>query len=568
MTDFKISRLPNGRWSVAIPYRGTELLAQPMFNKGSAFTVDERIAFGLEGLLPQTVSSMEQQVDRVHGHICRKSDALERYIGLMSLQDRNEHLFYKLLLENLEEFLPIVYTPTVGQASKKFSHIFRRGRGLWITPDHRGRMIDVLRNSPYRDVRLAVVTDNQAILGIGDQGAGGIAISIGKLSIYCAAAGVHPSQVLPISLDVGTNNPGLCDDPLYLGRRRSRLEGDEYAEFVAEFVEAMLEVFPDALLQWEDFSKNNAFELLERYRSRILSFNDDIQGTGAMTLAGLMAACRVSGTRLRDQRILIAGGGAAGVGIAAQVQAALREEGLSGADLERSIGVFDSRGLISRGRERVQAYQEPFAWSSASLEEAGLEPGADLSTVATKNAATVLIGTSGQPGLFSEELVRSVAGRVERPIIFPLSNPTSHAEAVPEDLVRWSDGRVLMGTGSPFEPVEWDGKRIHIGQGNNAFIFPGVGLGALTARATEITPGMFTASARALADSVSDEELERLQLYPAVSRLRQVTLAVATAVAEAAGAEGVGRAFADGELEEALADGVWNPEYPQLVPST
>ena len=585
MAEYRSSRGPDGRWRIEVPFRGAELIAQPMYNKSSAFTAEERRTFGLEGLLPEAVSTMEQQADRVYRNIVRKEAPIERYIGLMALQDRNEHLFYRLLLEHLDEFLPIVYTPTVGQASKEFSRIFRNPRGLWITPGHKGRIAEVLRNSPFSNVRLSVVTDNQAILGIGDQGAGGIVIPVGKLSIYCAAAGVHPSQVLPLSLDVGTDNEELLNDPLYLGWPERRLTGEAYRELVDELVEAMREVFPGALLQWEDFSKSNAFELLERYRGRILSFNDDVQGTGAMTLAGLMAACRLSGESLADQRILIAGGGAAGIGIGRQLQAALAAEGLEGVALESAIGVTDSRGLLTKGRERVFPYQESMAWGGEALARYGLEGGADLASAAAAMDATVLIGTSGQPGLFSEEMVRSMAARVERPVVFPLSNPTSHAEAVPEDLVRWTEGRALMGTGSPFDPVEWDGMKLHVGQGNNAFIFPGVGLGALVAGAREVTDGMFTAAASALAESLTDEELERGQLYPEVSRLREVTRRVAVAVLEQARTEGVappagsgrspesdaggvvrGGPSPDSDPERELADAMWTPEYPELVP--
>ncbi len=552
---------------VDVACRGPELLRQPLLNKGSAFTLEERAAFGLEGLLPSVVTTMEEQAPRVYGHIARKEEPLEQYIGLMSLQDRNEHLFYRLLLDHLEEFLPIVYTPTVGQASKRFSHIFRRGRGLWITPEHRGRIAKVLRNHAAGDVRLAVVTDNQAILGIGDQGAGGIVIPIGKLSIYCAAAGIHPGAVLPVSLDVGTDNQTLLDEPLYMGWRHPRLEGDEYAELIDELVEAMAEVFPRALLQWEDFSKSNAFDLLERYRCRILSFNDDIQGTGAMTVAGLIAACRLSGTRLSDQRVLIAGGGAAGIGIALQLRAAMASEGLEGVALESAIGVTDSRGLIAQGRERVYEYQREMAWSPEALARWGLEAGANLSTAAEAMGATTVIGTSGQAGLFTEELVRGMAARTERPIVFPLSNPTSHAEATPEDVVRWTDGRALLGTGSPFPPVEWDGRSIHVGQGNNAFIFPGVGLGALVSQAREVTDGMFTAAARALAETLEEAELERSQLYPSVSRLREVTIAVASAVVHAAIEEGAAQVEIDPEaIEETVTGSMWSPEYPELVP--
>ncbi len=566
MTEYRSTKLPDGRLRVEVPYRGTELLSQPMYNKSSAFTAEERCTFHLDGLLPDVVSTMQQQAERVYENICRKDDPLERYIGMMALQDRNEHLFYKLLLEHLDEFLPIVYTPTVGQASKMFSHIFRRGRGLWITPAHRGRIAEVLRNSPFSNVRMSVVTDNQAILGIGDQGAGGIVIPIGKLSIYCAAAGVHPSQVMPISLDVGTDNEKLLDDPLYMGWPESRLRGDAYAELVDELVEAMAEVFPGVLLQWEDFSKSNAFELLERYRDRILSFNDDIQGTGAMTLAGLIGACRIGGQELAAQRVVIVGGGAAGIGIGQQLKSALVTAGVEGDDLTRAIAVLDSRGLIVDDRERLDAYKGALAWPAELAAAHGLVEDRSLEAVVARLEPTVLIGTSGQPGLFSEELVRAVAQNAERPIVFPLSNPTANAEARPEELVRWTGGRALIGTGSPFDPVVWDGREIHIGQGNNAFIFPGVGLGALVAEASAVTDGMFTAAAQALADALTPDEMKRSQVYPEVARLREVTRRVAVAVVRQADLDGVGRRFDDEALDEVVAEAMWSPAYPELVP--
>ncbi len=551
---------------IEVRHRGAELLRQPMLNKGSAFSAEERRTFGLEGLLPSVVTTMGEQSRRVYGHIVRKSEPLERYIGLMALQDRNEHLFHRLLLDHLEEFLPIVYTPTVGQASKRFSHIFRRGRGLWITPDHRGRIVEVLRNHTASGIRLSVVTDNQAILGIGDQGAGGIVIPIGKLSIYSAAAGVHPSEVLPLSLDVGTDNQELLGDPLYMGWRQPRLRGEEYAQLVEELVLAMTELYPGVLLQWEDFSKSNAFDLLERYRGRILSFNDDIQGTGAMTLAGLMAACRIAGQNLVDQRTVIVGGGAAGIGIAQQLRAALVMAGVDGDALTRSIAVLDSRGLITSDRERLDAYKSELAWPAELAAAAGLGEDRGLDAVVEKLAPTVLIGSSGQPGLFTEELVRAMAAKAERPIIFPLSNPTDNAEALPVDLVAWTEGRALIGTGSPFDPVEWQGREIHIGQGNNAFIFPGVGLGALVAEASAVTDGMFTVAAQALADSLSPAEIEHSQIYPSVSRLREVTRRVAAAVVTQVGEEGVGKVVEAEHVDEVIAAAMWTPAYPELEP--
>ncbi len=545
---------------------GARLLEHPMYNKSSAFTDEERRTFGLEGLLPATVSTMETQARRVYRNIARKEDPLEKYIGLQALQDRNEHLYYRLLLDHLEEFLPVVYTPTVGRASKEYSHIFRRGRGLWITPAHRGRIAEVLDSAPFGGVKLIVATDNQAILGIGDQGAGGMAIPIGKLAIYSAAAGIHPAETLPVSLDVGTGNRELLDDPLYLGWREPRLTGAAYRELTDEFVEAVADRFPDALLQWEDFQKANAFELLARHRDRVLSFNDDIQGTGAVALAGLLAASRVSGLSLAEQRVLIVGGGAAGVGIARQLRSALAAAGLAGDDLARSVGVLDSRGLITDDRERLDPYKAEQAWPASLAAANGLGDRQDLAAVVAALHPTALIGTSGQPGLFGEDLVREMARHVDRPVVFPFSNPTSHSEARPEDLLAWTGGRALIAAGSPFEPVRHGGQTFRVGQGNNAFVFPGIGLGALAAGARHISDDAFTAAAEALAESLTDEELQSGLLFPAIARLREVTVEVATAVARRAAAEGQ----ADGVDPEGVSGQVtaamWQPDYPELLP--
>ena len=566
MEPYRRSRRPDGGWRVEVPVRGARLLEHPMYNKSSAFTDEERRTFALEGLLPHAVSSMETQARRVYRNIARKTDPLEQYIGLQALQDRNEHLYYRLLLEHLEEFLPVVYTPTVGRASKEYSHIFRRGRGLWITPAHRGRIAEVLDSAPFGGVRLIVATDNQAILGIGDQGAGGMAIPIGKLAIYSAAAGIHPAETLPVSLDVGTANRELLEDELYLGWREPRLTGAAYQELMDEFVDAVNDRFPGALLQWEDFQKGNAFDLLARHRRRILSFNDDIQGTGAVALAGLLAANRVSGLGLDDQQVVIVGGGAAGIGIARQLRAAFESAGVAGDDLARSVAVLDSGGLIADDRERLDPYKAEQAWPAALAADAGLGEQRDLAAVIARLRPTALIGTSGQAGLFAEELVREMARHVERPVIFPFSNPTSHSEAQPADLFEWTEGRALVATGSPFDPVPHGGREIHVGQGNNAFIFPAVGLGSLVGRAGWIEDGFFTAAAAALADGVSDEELASGLLFPAISRLREVTREVARAVLLQAHLQGHDPSE-EGDLAKRLDAEMWVPDYPELVPA-
>jgi malic enzyme len=539
-----------------------------MYTKGTAFSLAEREAMGLSGLLPHAVVSQERQARRVYASIVRKQDALERYIGLAALQDRNEYLFYRVLLDHLEEFLPIVYTPTVGRACQEFSHIFRRARGLWITPADRGRIREVLGNAPFDDVRLIVVTDNERILGLGDQGAGGMGIPIGKLSLYTAAAGIPPWQTLPVSLDVGTDNQALIDDELYLGWRHPRLRGPEYDALVDEFVQAVKARFPRALLQWEDFKKANAFRLLERYRRTLRSFNDDIQGTAAVALAGVLAAVRATRTRLVGQRFVILGAGAAGVGIARLLRDALRQEGVAGADLFKAIAVLDSRGFLVGGAEIREAHKREFAWPPDLAEPLGLTAGPrDLLQVVAAVKPTVLIGTSGEPGAFSEPVVREVASHVERPLVFPMSNPTSLSEAEPADVVRWTNGRALVATGSPFEPVRWQGREIRVGQANNAFVFPGIGLGVLVAEAEEVTDAIFMAAARALALEVSAADLALDALYPPVGELRRVTARVAEAVVRVARDTGIGRAVADAEIPALVAEAMWEPRYLPVRPA-
>jgi len=548
-------------YGVGHRYRGSHLLSEPIYNKGSAFSREERAAFGLEGLLPAAVNSMEQQVARVLENLSRKSDPLEQYIGLVALQDRNEHLFYRVLCDHLEEFLPIVYTPTVGRACQQFSHIFRKARGLWITPEHRGRIHDVLGNAPFDEVRLIVVTDNERILGLGDQGAGGMGIPIGKCTLYSAAAGIHPSQTLPVSLDVGTDNRALLEDDLYLGWRHPRLRGAAYAEIVDEFVAAVRRRFPRALLQWEDFKKQNAFDLLDRYRHVLPSFNDDIQGTGACVLAGLLAAGRVTGRTLADERVLILGAGAAGVGIARVLRDAFVRAGLGGAALARALAIVEITGLLVDDGQPLDVFQRPFAWPVELAAAAGVKPGADLQTVVRALRPTALIGVCGQGGAFTKPVVQALDESVERPLVLPLSNPTNQCEASPADVVEWSRGRALVATGSPFAPVSYAGRTWRVGQSNNAFIFPGVGLGALVAEAREVTDGMCLAAAECLAGLVDDADLAAGSLYPPIRDLRRVAGRIAEAVVRAARDEGVGRRLDDAEIPEALAAARWEPRY-------
>jgi len=448
----------------------------------------------------------------------------------------------------------------VGQACQQYSRIFRRARGLWITPEHKGRMTEVLANAPYEDVRLIVVTDNERILGLGDQGAGGMGIPVGKLALYVAAAGIHPAQTLPISLDVGTDNKDLLDDDLYIGWRQPRLRGEAYDAVVDEFVRAVKQRFPKALLQWEDFKQWNAFRLLERYRRDLPSFNDDIQGTAAVAVAGIFAASRAAGRKLTEERLVIAGAGAAGVGIARLFQGALRREGVSGDALRPTVALLDSKGLVVDAQDE---YRRDLAWTGEVATAHGLRAGSPLLDVVRAAKPTVLVGVSGVASLFGEEIVRTMASQVERPAVFPLSNPTSSSEARPVDLMAWTGGRALVATGSPFEPVKLGGRKVRIGQGNNAFVFPGVGLGVLVSEAREVTDGMFAAAADALAAQLPEEDRQGGCLFPRIGALRSITVRVAEAVVRQAVSEGVARSTPE-DPAEAVAAAMWDPAYPPI----
>lgn len=536
---------------------GHELLRRPLLNKDTAFTEAERDAYGLRGLLPARVTTLEQQVALEMEHLRHKSDDLEKYIGLAALQDRNETLFYRVLRDHLEELAPIVYTPTVGGACRHFSHVLRRPRGLWITPDDVDRIPALLRNVERDDVRLIVVTDNERILGLGDQGAGGMGIPIGKLALYTAGAGIHPALTLPISLDVGTDNQELLDDPLYLGHRAPRLRGRAYDEFLEAFVEAVIAVYPRAVVQWEDFKQHIAIRLLDRYRHRLPSFNDDVQGTAAVVLGGILAALRETRGRLADQRVVFVGAGAAGIGIARLLRAAAADDGGAPA----ALAMLDSHGLLAEGRPNLEPDKLPFALSAAERTRFGLQPGAGLEEVIRQVRPTILIGTSGQAGAFGEAALRELGRVTPAPIVLPLSNPTSQCEATPADVLAWTDGRALVATGSPFESVEVAGRARTIGQANNMFVFPGVGLGTIVAEAREVTDRMFLVAARTLAEQVSGERFAAGALYPALGDLRCVSREIAVAVAREARDAGVGRQLSDDALRDAVTQAMWDPSY-------
>jgi malate dehydrogenase (oxaloacetate-decarboxylating) len=540
---------------------GAQLLEQPSLNKDAAFTCAEREESGLRGLLPWRVATIEEQVELELEHVRRKTDDLEKYIGLAALHDRNETLFHRLLVDNIEELAPIVYTPTVGDACRRFSHIQRRPRGLWITPDDIGCIPSLLRNTGRPDIRLIVATDNERILGLGDQGAGGMGIPVGKLALYSAGAGVRPDHTLPVSLDCGTDNEDLLADPLYLGYPKPRLRGSAYDAFIEAFVNAVLEVYPQAVLQWEDFKQHNAIRLLGHYRHRIASFNDDIQGTAGVVLAGLLAAMRLRGEVLAGQRLVFAGAGAAGIGIARLAETVMREQDPA-ADLRGRIVMLDSRGLIFDGRDHLDDDKRPFALQAAQLSRYGFTPAAsyDLETVVRHVAPDILIGTSGTPGIFTERVIREMAAHSPAPVVLPLSNPTAKSEATPADVLAWSEGRALVATGSPFGPVRAGGRTHVIGQANNVFIFPGVGLGAIVSRAREITDRMFLVAAKTLAERTAALPGDGA-LYPPLAELRSISRAIAIAIVREACASGVAPMMSDGETQDAVDAAIWTPDY-------
>ncbi|WP_426441745.1 NAD-dependent malic enzyme [Bradyrhizobium genosp. P] len=542
---------------------GYELLADPQLNKGTAFSEAERDAFDLHGLLPPSVLTLDEQVSRRLQALRGYETDLERYAFLRELQDTNETLFYALLVENLEELLPIVYTPTVGEGCQQFSRLFRKPRGLFLSIPHKGRIDRILAHPRFDKVEAIVVTDGERILGLGDQGAGGMGIPIGKLSLYTGCGGLHPATTLPILLDVGTDNPDCLADPLYIGWRNERVRGQEYDDFIEAFVSAVVKRWPRVLLQWEDFAKNNATRMLERYRDRLLTFNDDVQGTAAVATGALLAAINVTGVPLTEQRVAVLGAGSAGCGIAGLIRAAMRDAGLSESEAATRFFMVDRDGLLVEGMTGLASFQLPFLQKKQALRDWKLNHPDKIGLLdVVRNARpTVLIGVSGQAGAFSEPIVRAMADCNKRPVIFPLSNPTSREEATPADIEAWTEGRALIGVGSPFPPITRDGIRFKVDQTNNSYIFPGVGLGALAVGANRISDGMFMAAAKALASVSPARNNPKHNLLPPVSALREVALTVALAVALQAHKEGLVSDIPIDQIEQRIRAKMWTPRY-------
>ena len=551
---------------IYIPFAGPALLEAPLLNKGSAFTQRERQQFNLEGLLPYNIETIEEQEARVYQQLCSFDSPIDKHIYLRNIQDTNETAYFRLVTDHLAEIMPLIYTPTVGLACQQFSKIYRRKRGLFISYPDRDRIEEMLQNATKQNVKVIVVTDGERILGLGDQGIGGMGIPIGKLALYTACGGISPAYTLPVTLDVGTNNPALLDDPMYMGWRHPRITGEEYYEFVDEFIQALKVRWPNALLQFEDFAQDHATPLLNRYRDQLCCFNDDIQGTAAVTVGTLMAACKAKGEQLKDQCIVFAGAGSAGCGIADQIVKQMKYEGASEEEARSRIFLISRDGLLQKGLPGLFDFQIPFctpdevvnSWSLTHKVGDGV---INLLDVVSNTRPTVLIGVSGQAGLFTKAVIEAMQAHCERPLILPLSNPTSQVEAQPVDILRWTYGKALVATGSPFAPVDMGEKIIEIAQCNNSYIFPGVGLGVITAKASRITDNMMMTASRALADSSPIVKLGVGALLPPLETIREVSKIIAKAVIVQAIADGVALPIPYELIDEKIEKNFWQPEY-------
>ncbi|ELA9811947.1 TPA: NAD-dependent malic enzyme [Vibrio parahaemolyticus] len=552
----------NDKRPLYIPYAGPALMATPLLNKGSAFSAEERSSFNLEGLLPETTETIQEQVERAYQQYKSFESDMDKHIYLRNIQDTNETLFYRLVQNHISEMMPIIYTPTVGAACENFSNIYRRGRGLFISYPNRDRIDDLLNNAANHNVKVIVVTDGERILGLGDQGIGGMGIPIGKLSLYTACGGISPAYTLPIVLDVGTNNPQRLADPMYMGWRHPRITGPDYDAFVEEFIQAVQRRWPDALIQFEDFAQKNAMPLLERYKDRICCFNDDIQGTAAVTVGSLLAACKAAGTQLSKQRITFLGAGSAGCGIAEAIIAQMVSEGISDEKARSQVYMVDRWGLLQEGMPNLLDFQQRLVQKHSNTKEWENEGnGFSLLDVMRNAKPTVLIGVSGAPGLFSQEVIEEMHKHCKRPIVFPLSNPTSRVEATPNDIIRWTNGEALVATGSPFDPVVHEGRPYPIAQCNNSYIFPGIGLGVLAVNAKRVTDEMLMESSRALATCSPLAINGRGALLPPLEEIHLVSKKIAFAVAKKAIEEGVALEITDEALNDAIDQAFWQPVY-------
>ena len=563
-----VSTFPKTIPQLAPNLRGHVLLETPSLNKGTAFTLMEREALGLDGLLPSVVETIEEQSSRAYKAFLRKPDDLERHIYLRQLQDTNEVLFYRLVLDHIEEMLPIVYTPVVAEACQEFSHIYRRARGLIVSYPMRDQIKNLLRNRPNKDVAAIVVTDGERILGIGDQGVGGLGIPIGKLALYTLIGGVPPTQTLPVVLDVGTNNQERLSDPEYLGWRHERISGDGYYEFVDRFVQAVKQELPDTLLQWEDFSKDHARPILDRYRNELLTFNDDIQGTAGVAVGAIFSGMRVAGSRMRDQHVVILGAGSAGTGVADFLRDAMVSDGLSEAEARSRFWLINRDGVLHTGRTDLSEEQRIYAQPVERLTNFPRTLGNNrigLSDVISQVNATILIGLSTLPGAFTEAIVREMARKCQRPIIMPLSNPTSKSEAIPENLLKWTECRALIATGSPFPPVSCMGRKLGIAQCNNVFIFPAMGLAIYASKTRRVSDKMFLAAATALAEMSPATKDPTAPLLPTLDGLRHVAFEIAFAAAQQAQRDGLAPASSPEALREAITAARWAPRYPSYT---
>ncbi|MDX7988269.1 NAD-dependent malic enzyme [Xenorhabdus sp. 12] len=545
-----------------IPYAGPILLEFPLLNKGSAFTEEERSNFNLHGLLPQTVETIEEQTERAYRQYRDFKNDSDKHIYLRNIQDTNETLFYRLLDAHLSEMMPIIYTPTVGEACEHFSDIYRRARGLFISYPNKDYIDDMLQNATKQNVKVIVVTDGERILGLGDQGIGGMGIPIGKLSLYTSCGGISPAYTLPVVLDVGTNNPQRLNDPLYMGWRHPRITGKEYDEFVDEFIQAVKRRWPNVLLQFEDFAQQNAMPLLSRYRDELCCFNDDIQGTAAVALGSLIAASRAAGRQLKDQVVTFLGAGSAGCGIAEQIIAQMKSEGLSDEQARARVFMVDRFGLLTDKQPNLLDFQSVLVQKSSTLQSWDVSNDSlSLMDVVRNAKPTVLIGVSGQSGLFTEEIIREMHAHCERPIVMPLSNPTSRVEARPEDIIKWTDGKALVATGSPFAPVKYKDQEYPIAQCNNSYIFPGIGLGVIASGAKRVTDDMLMASSRALADCSPLAQTGSGPLLPPIDDIQDVSRKIAKEVAKKAQIQGVAIVTSEDALDEAIERNFWKPEY-------